>query len=231
MFIPDTFLMLSGGGAGVEEGRGRGGAGCVFRALLRHALVTLGLPLVHRAVLVHLNLLPRFIAANLLYLLQLFPGDEPPVEGGDEEGEELDAGADADVLESEHLDVIDETAAAGAFAGLSPEKTRGVDHVAKQDRAGDVAEQAEDDELDAQRECLLLLADTAEDDHEDGHLGDGHEQRHEEEQDHEGEDHITRGVAGALGGHGDLGHAEVPHPPAPRPPCRSRMRSWCSCHC
>ena len=182
-------------------------------ALQGHTLVarlSLNLALlVQGAVLVHLDLLPRLVPRDIFHLLQLFFGDKPPVEGGYEEREELDAGTDADILEPEHLDVVNEAAATRALAGLGPEEARGVYHVTKQDGAGDVAKQAEDDKLDAEGEGFLLLPDTPEDDHDDRHLGDGHEEGHEEEQDHEGEDHITGGVAGALGGHRDLGHTEV----------------------
>ena len=81
--------------------------------------------------------------------------------------------------------------------------------MAEQDGAGDVAEQAEYHELDPEGEGLLLLADTAQDDHQHRHLGDGHQQGHEEQQDHEGEDHVAGGVAGALRGHRHPGHGHV----------------------
>ena len=45
-----------------------------------------------------------------------------------------------------------------------------------------------------------------EDHHEDGHLGDGHDQSHEEEQHHEGHDHFALGVARAGGSNGNHGH-------------------------
>ena len=128
----------------MQRRRGGGGAGSgVGGALQRHALVArLGLSLallVQGAVLVHLDLVPRLFPRDIFHLLQLLFGDKPPVKGRNEEGEELDAGTDADILEPEHLDVVDEAAAARALAGLSPEEARGVYHVTKQDGAGDVA--------------------------------------------------------------------------------------------
>ena len=179
IFVPDALLMLSGRGPRVQRGRAGGGAGpSMGGALQRHTLIaSLGLRLallVQGAVLVHLDLLPRLFPCDLFHLLELLFGDKPPVEGGDEEGKELDAGADADILETKHLNVVDEAAAARALTGLGPEKARGVYHVTKQDRAWDVPEQAENDKLDAESEGLLLLPDAPEDDHDDGHLGDGH---------------------------------------------------------
>ena len=66
-------------------------------------------------------------------------------------------------LVSECLDVVQQTPAADlSVARGLPQQARGVDHVAEDDGRGDVAEDAEDDELDAQRERLLLLLDGSE---------------------------------------------------------------------
>ena len=63
-----------------------------------------------------------------------------------------------DSLVSEHDDVVEEAPAAGrALTGGLPEEAGRVDDGAEEDGAGDVAEQPEDHELDAQGERLLLL--------------------------------------------------------------------------
>jgi hypothetical protein len=68
-------------------------------------------------------------------------------------------------LESEGLDVVEEAPSSGlSFAGRLPEDASGVDHVTEENGGGDVTKQPEDDELDAQRERLLLFVDGSVDD-------------------------------------------------------------------
>ena len=191
------------------------GCALVGGTLLGHTEVSL--LLLTGTVLVHLQPLQAPLSVPAL-LLQLPPSDEPPVEGGYEEREDLDAGTDPNIFEPEHLYVVHQTPPTGPLASLGPQKAGGVDDVAEQDGAGDVAEQPEDDELDSQSEGFLLLRHRPEDNHQDWHLSDGHQQRHEEQEDHEGEDHVAGSVAGTLGGHrnlGDLGvgDREVGHVP------------------
>ena len=189
----------------MSGGRWRG-CSLVSGTLLGHTEVAL--LLLTRAVLVHLHPLQAPLSIPAL-LLHLPPFDQPPVEGRYEEREDLDAGTDADIFESEHFYVVHQTAAAGSLTSLRPEQAGGVDDVAEQDGAGNVAEQTENDELDSQGEGFLLLRHRPEDNHQDWHLRDGHQQGHEEEEDHEGEDHVAGSVAGTLGGHRNLGHLGV----------------------
>ena len=134
--------------------------------------------------------------------MPLPPSDQPPVEEEDEGGDDLDAGADADVLVPEHLNVVDEAPAAlGSLAGLLPQQAGRVDHVAEDDGAGDVSEDAEDNKLDAQGKRLLLLLYASEHNHEDRHLSDGNEEGHAEEENHEGKHHLALGVARSRRGH------------------------------
>ena len=143
-------------------------------------------------------------------LFSLSAPDQPPVEEKYEGGEHLDAGADADVLVPEHLDVIDQTATTlGALACLLPEETRGVDDIAKDDWARDVAKDAKYDKLDAQGKGLFLLLHTSEHDHEHWHLSDGNAEGHAEEENHEGEHHLALGVAWSRSRHGDPSHPGV----------------------
>ena len=54
---------------------------------------------------------------------------------------------------------------------------------------------------------LARLSHSPQDEHEHRHLGDGHEQGHEEEQDHEGEDHLALVVTSS--GRGNRHHRYV----------------------
>jgi len=120
--------------------------------------------------------------ASLLFVLLCLPPNEPPVEKEDEEGDGLDAGADADVLVPEHLDIVGQAPTSlFALAGLFPEDAGRVDHGTEHDRARDVAEQPENDELDAKGEGLLIVRHAPQHHHQQGHLGNRDKEGHEEE--------------------------------------------------
>ena len=178
----------------------------VSGTLLGHTEVSL--LLFTGAVLVHLNPLQSPLSFSA-FLLHLPPFNQPPVEGRYEEREDLDAGTNANIFESEHFYVVHQTPSARSLTSLGPEKAGGVDDVAKQDGAGNIAEQTEYNELDSQCEGFLLLRHRPEDNHQDWHLSDGHQQCHEEEENHEWEDHVAGSVAGTLCGHRNFSYLGV----------------------
>ena len=67
------------------------------------------------------------------------------------------------LLVSERFNIIEETSSSGlSFACWLPEDAGRVDDVAEEDGWGDVAEQAEDDELDTQSESFLFFVHSSE---------------------------------------------------------------------
>ena len=62
------------------------------------------------------------------------------------------------LLVSECLDVVEETSSSGlSLTGRLPQEAGGVDDVTEENGRRDVAEQTEDDELNAESESLLLF--------------------------------------------------------------------------
>ena len=122
----------------------------------------------------------------------------------------LDSSANANILETEHVDVKEEAATISATASLFPQEAGGVDQIAKNDwtgnnntdkamlkrmeQPGNVTKEAKEDKLKAESKRLLLLADAPQHHDEQGHLGGADEERGEEEDDHEGD------KSGAFGG-------------------------------